>query len=172
MCSDCMWDLSNNINAAAVPELRAPGAVRNFNQALAQCDYDLEEWRATKVGVESCSITTSLNRNHPSPFPDLSGTGITARIHNSAGFCMLLVKCWAWCCCHAPHGAPACEAPSNAERVSGSSARTGGALRLHPAGQEEVSRLEPGAEAAVPAKPPQPGAPGRRRRAAPPLLPA
>ena len=35
-----------------MPELRTPGAVRNFNQALAQCDYDLEEWRATKVGRE------------------------------------------------------------------------------------------------------------------------
>ena len=43
----------NLTTAAAVPELRAPGAVRNFNQALAQCDYDLEEWRATKVGREA-----------------------------------------------------------------------------------------------------------------------
>ncbi len=34
----------------AVPELRSPGAARTLNQGLAQCDYDLEEWRATKAG--------------------------------------------------------------------------------------------------------------------------
>ncbi|CAL8467457.1 g6995 [Coccomyxa elongata] len=32
----------------AVPELRASSAVRTFNTALKQCDWDLEEWRATR----------------------------------------------------------------------------------------------------------------------------
>ena len=33
----------------AVPELRAGSALRGFNQGLADCDYDLQEWRNTKV---------------------------------------------------------------------------------------------------------------------------
>ena len=35
----------------AVPELRAGSALRGFNQGLADCDYDLQEWRNTKVGL-------------------------------------------------------------------------------------------------------------------------
>jgi hypothetical protein len=31
-----------------VPELRSASAIRSFNQGLKQCDWDLEEWRATK----------------------------------------------------------------------------------------------------------------------------
>lgn len=50
--------------------------------------------------------------------------------------------------------------------------RAGGALRLHAAGQEGLRRVEPGAEAAVPAQLAQPRPPRRVRRAAPPLLPA
>lgn len=34
--------------AVAVPELRSASAIRSFNQGLKQCDWDLEEFRATK----------------------------------------------------------------------------------------------------------------------------
>ena len=33
----------------AVPELRSASALRGFNKALGECDYDLKEWRNTKV---------------------------------------------------------------------------------------------------------------------------
>jgi hypothetical protein len=44
----CFQDFTNSSSLRAVPELRAASAMRTFNTALKQCDWELEEWRATK----------------------------------------------------------------------------------------------------------------------------
>lgn len=40
--------LTLTLTLRTVPELRAASTVRTFNTALKQCDWDLEEWRATR----------------------------------------------------------------------------------------------------------------------------